>query len=250
RQSAGRAAGSSARSGSCRRSPTNWTSSFAGCWRRTRPRGRPTAWGWRGSWRRSGASSSGRGTARGRAAPPGRRGRSTREGGDRVRGAMMSGVRREELRREKEGGPVNRALNTPWVLLPLLALVLGILVWTFWPASAESLFERGKELMESKALPDKERAFSDYFDPLEKRFPDHPYKEQLEKYRQQLKEARAREEAEPAVSEAQRFYLKGERLRQEGRDAEARKVWQGVVAVFQGADAEKEWVRKAEKGLA
>lgn len=163
---------------------------------------------------------------------------------------LMSRLMREELRREKEGGPVARAFNSPWVLVPLLALVLGILVWTFWPASAATLFERGAALMQSEALPDKERAWEEYLNPLNERFPDHPYRAQVEGFRKQLLEARTRAEARPAVSEAQRFYLRGEQLRLEGRTVAARKVWQGVTAVFGGIEAEKEWVGKAERGLA
>ncbi|MCI0456926.1 MAG: protein kinase [Gemmataceae bacterium] len=163
---------------------------------------------------------------------------------------LMSRLMRDELEREKRGNLLSRAFNSAWVLVPALALVLGILVWTFWPVSAEALFERGKELMESRDLGDKERAWREYLGPLEERFPDHPYKEEVAQYRRQLEEARARAAAEPPPGEAQRFYLQGERLRLEGKEAEARRVWKGVVDVFGGDEREKEWVGKAEVGLA
>lgn len=57
-----------------------------------------------------------------------------------------------------------------------------------------------------------------------------------------------REEA-PAMSAAQGFYQRGERLRLEGDAAAARKVWGNLVAVFQGVESEKEWVHRAEQGL-
>src|SRR5262249_54951781 len=44
---------------------------------------------------------------------------------------LMSRLMREELEREKAGGPLSRALNKVWVLVPLLLLCLGVIVWTF-----------------------------------------------------------------------------------------------------------------------
>jgi serine/threonine-protein kinase len=162
---------------------------------------------------------------------------------------LMSRLMREELEREKTGGALSRALNSAWVLVPLLLLVVGILVWTFWPPGPETLFERGAALMQSKHLADWETAWRDYLKPLEDGHPDHPYKEQVEKFRKQIEAARNRDAA-AAVSEAERFYRQGERLWQEGKTADARRVWKNVTTVFQGIDSEKEWVGRAAKGLA
>ena len=52
------------------------------------------------------------------------------------------------------------------------------------------------------------------------------------------------------MSEAQRFYLLGQRLLLEGKTEEARRVWADVTTLFKGLASEKEWVRLAEKGLA
>jgi serine/threonine-protein kinase len=178
--------------------------------------------------------------------------RASLEPGDAAPGpaTLMSRLMREELEREKAGGPINRLLNSVWVLLPLTLLVVGLLVWTFWPASSESLFEQGSKLMESRSLAEKERAWRDYLEPLSRR-EDHPYREEVEKLRQQLEAARAVAGAEePRAGEVQRLYLQGERLRLEGKPAEARKVWKNVVVVFKGLDVEKDWVRRSEKALA
>ena len=52
------------------------------------------------------------------------------------------------------------------------------------------------------------------------------------------------------VSEAQRFYEQGRRLKREGDPFAARAVWHNLVRSFQGIDGEQEWVRRAERELA
>src|SRR5438046_7511461 len=94
-----------------------------------------------------------------------------------------------------------------------------------------------------------ERAWRYYREPLERDHPDHEHKAEVTKFKQQLDAHRQREEG-VLVSEGQRLFLLGDRLRQNGQWAEARQVWKNVADVFGGVESEKEWVRKAEKGLA
>ena len=165
---------------------------------------------------------------------------------------LMSRLMREELNREKQGSPLSRVFNSVWVLLPLTLLCLALIVWTFWPASPESLYEQGAALMKSPDLADKERAWRDYLEPLDKDHPDHPYKKEVTELRRQLDAARkgVDRSAAPSISEGQRFFLRGQRLHLEGKNAEARRVWKDLTVVFRGVESEKEWVRRAEKGLA
>jgi len=99
--------------------------------------------------------------------------------------------------------------------------------------------------MASSRLSDLNEAFRDYFDPLERRFPDHPYKEEVEKFR-------IRHEAlkNPTPGEAQHFYQLGQRLRQDGNDQAAHDVWSNLVIAFDGNDADRDWVQRAKKALA
>src|SRR5262249_55401549 len=62
---------------------------------------------------------------------------------------LMSRLMRDELEREKRGGTLWQLFNRVVVVLPLLALVIGLIVWTFWPLNAEALFERGSRMMQS-----------------------------------------------------------------------------------------------------
>ena len=98
--------------------------------------------------------------------------------------------------------------------------------------------------MASSRLSDMNEAFREYLDPLDKRFPDHPYKDEVERYR--LKHEAAKN---PTPTEAQHFHQLGERLRQEGNDRAARDVWSSLVIAFDGSDADRVWVERAQKGL-
>jgi hypothetical protein len=115
----------------------------------------------------------------------------------------------------------------------------------FWPLDRDTLFARGARLMESSRLSDMNQAWREYLGPLEERFPDHPYQEQVEKFR--IKHETAKN---PQPSEAQHFYQLGERLRQEGNERGAREIWMNLAAAFDGSEADRDWVQRARKSLA
>jgi hypothetical protein len=101
-----------------------------------------------------------------------------------------------------------------------------------------------------------DEADKEYFEPLDEKYPDHPYKEQVAQFRAQIKEhadlMRAEEQAkhETPMSEAHWFYLRGLRLRQQGDEQGAQDVWRKLIASFRDVPSEKPWVRLAEQGLA
>ncbi len=66
----------------------------------------------------------------------------------------------------------------------------------------------------------------------------------MDKFRRELEAA---ESARP--SEAQRFFQQGERLRQEGDLEGARRVWQNLIAAFDGRESEQDGVRRAQRAL-
>src|SRR5437762_1415195 len=149
----------------------------------------------------------------------------------------MSRLMRDELERQNRGSLVERALSRWWVLVPVLLLVVGIIAWTFWPLSQDALFDRGTELMKSKELSDWERAWRDYFQPLNERFPDHPYQEQVEKYRMQIEQARnALLVPELGMSEGQRLFEQGQQLVKEGKTREALELWERLMVVFKDVE--------------
>jgi hypothetical protein len=178
------------------------------------------------------------------------------DGGDRIGPATFaSRFVRQELEDQKHGGPVARFFNHPAVLVVLFVLVIGTLAWTFWPISAEGLYQRGAALMASDDPDDWERAFERFLDPLEERFPDHARKEEVATLREKLKDAQAERRAERAardkaeMSEAHWFYEQGMRLRRQGDENAARAMWTRLVEAFADVPAERPWVRRAKQQL-
>src|ERR1019366_4427829 len=137
-----------------------------------------------------------------------------------------------------------RFLNRPVVLVVILLACVGFLTWKLWPSSQEELFHGGEKLMQSNSLYDMERAWADYLGPLESRYPDHPYKDQVAEFRAKWETAKALH-----PSEAQRFFQQGELLQKQGNPAAAQKIWTSLIDAFGEVDAEKEWVRKARSAL-
>jgi serine/threonine-protein kinase len=157
---------------------------------------------------------------------------------------LMSRLVRAELNAIQRGGAWGRFFNRPLVLVLVLLTCIGILVWRFWPLNQDELYQRGAKLMESESLYDMNQAWSEYLEPLERGYPDHPYKEQVAALRLKWESAKV-----PHPSEAQLFFQQGELMQKQGNPAEARKVWRNLIDAFGEVDAEKEWVERASRAL-
>lgn len=169
---------------------------------------------------------------------------------------LMSRLMRQELERQNRPGPVGRVLNHPAVLVTLFALCVGTLTYTFWPSSAKSLYQRGAGLMASDNPDDWETAWDRYLGPLEEKYPDHSYKEDVAEFKRRIDDHRAEQRAQGLarwtrrMSEGQWFFEKGMRLRQRGAEDDARRVWEALVVAYRDVPSEKPWVRRAEAELA
>ncbi|WP_161602283.1 serine/threonine protein kinase [Tautonia marina] len=78
-----------------------------------------------------------------------------------------------------------RMLETAGLALALVALI-GLVTYLMWPPSMETLYARAETLMQSDSRPDWKRAFSEAVEPIERRFPDHPYGEQFAEWRDRI----------------------------------------------------------------
>jgi len=159
---------------------------------------------------------------------------------------LMSRLMRAELDRQNRQGWLMRLLNRAWVLALLLVLCVGTIVWAFWPPSAEALFKHGARLMASSDPVDWHTAWKEYLEPLNTRYPDHPYQEELARFHEKVETSRRSGES---PSDAQRFFRRGEQLRKEGQYLQAKKVWENLKQAFAGVDSEKEWVERSERAL-
>jgi hypothetical protein len=118
------------------------------------------------------------------------------------------------------------------------------------------MYQRGARLMQSEHEDDWETAWDKYLGPLLEKDPDTPHREEIEqKFREQYEKATARRKARTAshfagpMSEAQWFYQEGLRLRQQGDEAGAQRVWKALVRGFEEVKTEKPWVDLAKQEL-
>ncbi len=162
------------------------------------------------------------------------------------------------LRRELpwRHGPGKLLLERPVVLLALLLMTAGLIAWPFWPLGPETLYRRGAELMASSDPGDWETAWTKYLGPLDEKHPEHGHKEEVAGFKRRLEDYRAGREAErearrvKPMSEAQWFYQRGLRLRQQGDEVGARRVWKALATAFDEMPSEKAWVKLAAERLA
>src|SRR5262249_15346047 len=168
---------------------------------------------------------------------------------------LMSRLMRQELDRERTGGPIRRFFNRPRVLAALLVLCVGLIAWAFWPIGPETMYQRGAALMQSDDPDDWETAWDKYLGPLLAKDPDTPHRAEVERFRQKREDAQAAREANRAarragpMGEAQWFYQEGLRLRQQGDEEKAQRVWRALIQAFKEVNSEGAWVRLAEKEL-
>jgi hypothetical protein len=168
---------------------------------------------------------------------------------------MMSRLMRQELERERIGGPVRQFFNRPLVLVLMLLATVTLIGWAFWPLSAEKMYQRGYALMQSRDPADWETAFDKYFGPLLDKHPDTPHRAEVEQFRARYEGAKSARQAQRAargagpMSEAQWFYQEGLRQCQQGDDAGARRIWKALVQAFRDVPSEEPWVSLTEREL-
>jgi serine/threonine-protein kinase len=177
--------------------------------------------------------------------------RSDREGP----ATLMSRLVREELDRQNYGGPIQRFFNHPVVLVVLFILCVSGIAWKFWPESESALYEKGVKLWNTEDPEDWDKAFADYFDPLQKKYPQSAHHAEIDEFREKLKDRKALRRAEQIAKraaiegEGQWFYVEGLRLRQRGDEQAARRMWANLVRAFTDVKSEQPWVVLAQHEL-
>jgi len=87
---------------------------------------------------------------------------------------------------ESDSPGLNRAAIETALLVLALITIGGFIVYWVWPPGQEYLYRHAEALMKSSKRHDWITAREEYLDPLDRRFPDHPHKEQTEKWRDQI----------------------------------------------------------------
>ena len=88
--------------------------------------------------------------------------------------------------KKQAAGPSARERLEVVGLVAALALVAALIAYLVWPPGAATLHRRAEALMASADPTDWLRARDEDLDPLDARFPDHPYREQTEAWRDKI----------------------------------------------------------------
>ena len=163
---------------------------------------------------------------------------------------------REELERENQGSALSQFFNRPKIIATLFLLVVGLIVWTFWPQTPldpKTLFDKGQALMQSDNPSDWEDGWNKYLSVLVHEFPDNSLSQEAEALHRQADSRRTlrrtlNKHKTAAMSDAQRFYQKGLRQFEAGDLEEARRTWNTLATAFALVDADKPWVILAREG--
>ena len=147
-------------------------------------------------------------------------------------------------------GPLALLANQAWVLIFGLVVVLVLLVWGLWPPSLEDRLDKVRRLLDR----DQWSAASELLDRIEQQYPQHPYRVQVQLYRDRIAQKQAAvkarwQSASNDISEAERFYREAQREYDSGNVARARQTWEKLVTAFDGVESEREWVDKARAAL-
>ncbi|HLW66026.1 MAG TPA: serine/threonine-protein kinase [Gemmataceae bacterium] len=150
-----------------------------------------------------------------------------------------------------------RSLVRPLVYAIALLLCVAGIVWAFVrpKPGAEELFQQAQPLMASNNPNDWEKAWNDYLEPLNRRYPDHAHKAEVDEFRQLLDDVALqrrlalRGRLNGPHSEAQRFYELGLARCQAGDVAGGRRIWEQVMQVFGTVESERRWVLLSQRAL-
>jgi hypothetical protein len=166
----------------------------------------------------------------------------------------LGGSDGEDEGEEEDARPL---LRRPAVVVPLFALVVAAIVAVFaWPRPGpDELWAAAAPLVESDDPADWDRAWDDYLDPLERRYPGQHAAEVAAaktriRDRKELRKALTDGSKVDYGSDAERAYQRGLRLAQLGDTEAARRTWRAVVAVYGAVESERRWVDLARAGLA
>jgi serine/threonine-protein kinase len=159
-----------------------------------------------------------------------------------------------------------RVLETVGMVALLLAIGTFIAYWV-WPPSAEYLYRQAAALMASTHRADWLTAQDEYFDLLDRKYPNHPYKDQILKWRDkiQLEEAdgRAKNLSSPIKTQFSEPHTNGERqfvthdtlarkAVEDGNERQAAIYWREMARVLKPDDREdRKWyllaIQRAEE---
>jgi serine/threonine protein kinase len=149
-------------------------------------------------------------------------------------------------------------------LVVALVAIGGFIGYWVWPPSAQYLYRQAEALMASQRRSDRITARDEFLDPLDQRYPDHPYREQTRKWRDEimLEDAEGRAKTLSSAvkipgltdptSNAERQYVsfdvQAAKAASEGNELMAAMYWKEMAKVLKADDPdERPWHLLAQK---
>ena len=86
---------------------------------------------------------------------------------------------------EGQSSDRRRLIETSLLAMALVGLI-GLIAYLVWPPSMETLYEKATPLIQSDSRVDWKRALTEYVEPIERRFDDHPYAEEFAELRDRI----------------------------------------------------------------
>jgi serine/threonine-protein kinase len=162
-------------------------------------------------------------------------------------------TRTRATREETDEAPGSRAALETLLLLAALVGIGGLIAYLVWPPGQEYLYKHAESLMASTHRSDWIKARDEYLEPLDRRFPDNPYREQGARWRDKilLDEAESRSGflTAPVVTSINQAKTNAERLfvliypeasgaSKRGDDLAAVKHWKHLASQLKAEDRE------------
>jgi eukaryotic-like serine/threonine-protein kinase len=177
---------------------------------------------------------------------------------------MLSGFATRDLDDREFGSRfLSRGILKTIGLVAALIAIGGFIGYWLWPPSAGYLYRQAESLMASSHRSDWLTAQDEYLETLDKKHPNHRYKEQVQKWRDQIlldeAEGRARNLSSPVKTQfsephtnAERQYVSFDTLAikaaGEGNEASAVTYWREMARMLQPDDREdRKWYLLAVK---
>jgi eukaryotic-like serine/threonine-protein kinase len=143
-----------------------------------------------------------------------------------------------------------------WFLSLSLLLLIAAVTWAVWPASEEELFAAAKVMMESDDSSEWQEAKHQYLEPLQERFPDGQYAEQVQEYLDKIETdrvkrrvlANARRGREPE-SESERLFREAWNFEQFGDRVSALEKYEGMIELLKDRPGDQAYVGLARQQI-
>lgn len=163
-------------------------------------------------------------------------------------------VRRLLKKKRRKKGDSSPFFEQTWFLGLCLAAVVGVVVWSVWPKSEETLWAKARELMDSNDPLDWNRANEEYLSKLQKRFPDGKsaafVTESIDKIEMKKAEDRLMNKmrlGKDPTSEGERLYAQARRYELFGDRVTALEMYDSMIQVLADQGETRPFVNLARR---